>query len=99
MPGNNPDTQSFFTASPVIPMPCATAALYTVSATLQTQNITPLSCSSLIPIATFPIPGTVKSPVLGFQNAFLTAEALVTESSILKTSPNLYLFQSQVSMP
>ena len=37
---------------------CAIAALKTVMAILQAQNIAPLSCNSLIPICTFPIPGT-----------------------------------------
>jgi len=55
----------------------AATALYTVIAMSQTANMTPLSCSSLIPMGNGPSPGATKSPGLGFQKALRTEGAFV----------------------
>src|SRR6187401_542159 len=98
MPGNKPLTQSFFTSLGSRFNDCATTPLYTVNAISHTQNNTPLSCNSLMPIGTTPTPGILKSPCLGFQKGLRVDGFLVLGSSALNVSPKLYLDHKRSSI-
>src|SRR5436190_24053851 len=63
-----------------------------------TQNNTPLSWSSLMPMGTTPTPGILKSPCAGFQKGLRVAGFFVLGSSALNVSPNLYLDHNRSSM-
>src|SRR5262245_18236481 len=67
-------------------------------AALHTQNITPLLCSSLSPIGTAPVPGTLNAPGLGFQKGLRIDGFFVSGSSALNTSPKLYFAQTLSSI-